>query len=174
MKKVQVKLTIPAPMRQDLENIAALTGDSIQTIIKGYVRDALYVPKHGPPQSPPPRAHRVSGIRRKRKEKIADATNTEPVPPDSTTPHPADFDPPERITKQAQLNRSEALRIFRDWATAKDKRFTDWNDAFAIACNGWIPEARPDVREYPRQALTKRDNRVMASDPKVIADPETT
>ena len=80
--------------------------------------------------------------------------------PDSTTPYPTDFDPPERITKQAQLNRSEALRIFRDWATTKEKRFTDWNDAFTIACNGWIPEARPDVREYPRQPLTPRDKRV--------------
>ena len=66
----------------------------------------------------------------------------------------------ERITKQAQLNRSEALRIFRDWATAKDKKFANWEDAFAIACNGWIPEARPDVREYPRQPLTPRDKRV--------------
>ena len=160
MKKVQVKLTIPATMKQDLKNVAALTGDSIQTIIKGYVREALYVPKQGPPQSPPPRAPRVSGIRRKRKEKIADA-NTEPVPPDSTTPHPTDFDPPERITKQAQLNRSEALRIFRDWATTKDKRFTAWNAAFAIACNGWIPEARPDVREQPRQPSTKRFDQPM-------------
>ena len=160
MKKVQVKLTIPATMKQDLKNVAALTGDSIQTIIKGYVRDALYVPKQAP-QSPPPRAHRVSGIRRKRKEKVTDVTNTEPVPPDSTTPHPTDFDPPDRIPTQAQLNRSEALRIFRDWATTKDKRFTDWNDAFAIACNGWIPEARPDVREYPRQPLTKRFDQPM-------------
>jgi len=159
MKKVQVKLTIPAPMKQDLENVAALTGDSIQTIIKGYVRDALYVPKQAT-QSSPPRAHRVSGIRRKRKEKVTDVTNTEPVPPDSTTPYPADFDPPKRITEQAQLNRSEALRIFRDWATTKEKRFTDWNDAFAIACNGWIPEARPDVREYPRQPFTKRNETV--------------
>ena len=159
MKKVQVKLTVPATMKQDLENVAALTGDSIQTIIKGYVREALYVPKQGPPQSPPPRAPRVSGNRRKRKEKIVNA-NAEPVPPDSTTPCPADFDPPERITKQAQLNRSEALRIFRDWATTKDKRFTDWNDAFAIACNGWIPEARPDVREYPRQPFTTRNETV--------------
>ena len=173
MKKVQVKLTVPATMKQDLENVAALTGDSIQTIIKGYVRDALYVPKQAP-QSPPPRAHRVSGIRRKRKEKIADASNPKPVPPDSTTPHPTDFNPPERITKQAQLNRSEALRIFRDWATAKEKKFANWEDAFAIACNGWIPEARPDVREQPRQPSTKRDNRVRASDPKVIAGPETT
>ena len=159
MKKVQVKLTIPATMKQDLENVAALTGDSIQTLIKGYLREALYVPKQGSPQSPPPRAPRVSGIRRKRKEKTANA-NTEPVPPDSTTPYPTDFDPPERITKQAQLNRSEALRIFRDWATTKDKRFIDWNDAFTIACNGWIPEARPDVREYPRQPLPERDERV--------------
>ena len=158
MKKVQVKLTIPATMKQDLKNVAALSGGSVPEVIRGYLRDALYSPPR-PTEVTPPRAPRVSGNRRKRKEKIADA-NTEPVMPDSTTPYPTDFNPPERITTQAQLNRSEALRIFRDWATTKEKRFTDWNDAFTIACNGWIPEARPDVRERPRQPLTKRNETV--------------
>ena len=157
MKKTTIKLTLSTQMKQDLKNVAALSGGSVPEVIRGYLRDALYSPPR-PTEVTLPRAHRVSGNRRKRKEKIANA-NTEPVSPDSTTPYPTDFNPPERITKQAQLNRSEALRIFRDWATTKDKRFTDWNDAFAIACNGWIPDARPDVREYPPQPLTKRDKR---------------
>ena len=155
MKKTTIKLTVSTQMKQDLQNVAALSGGSVPEVIRGYLRDALYSPPR-PTEVTPPRAPRVSGIRRKRKEKIADATNTEPVPPDSTTLYPADFNPPERITEQAQLNRSEALRIFRDWATAKEKKFANWEDAFAIACNGWIPEARPDVRESPRQPLTKR------------------
>ena len=157
MKKTKIQLTVSTQMKQDLKNVAALSGGTLAEVIRGCLRDFLYT-SHRRRSDTPPRAPRVSGNRRKRKEKIANA-NTEPVSPDSTTPYPTDFNPPERITKQAQLNRSEALRIFRDWATTKDKRFTDWNDAFAIACNGWIPDARPDVREYPPQPLTKRDKR---------------
>ena len=151
MKKVQVKLTIPATMKQDLENVAALTADSIQTLIKGYVRDALYVPKQGPPQSPPPRAHRVAEKKNKKKKK-----NNNPLTTNETTLSP-DFDPPESIARKYNLEHHGAFKRFRDWATAKDKKFTDWDDAFARACNTWLPEAAPELRLDPEQELYASD-----------------
>jgi len=151
MKKVQVKLTIPATMKQDLENVAALTADSIQTLIKGYVRDALYVPKQGPPQSPPPRAHRVAEKKNKKKKK-----NNNPLTTNETTLSP-DFDPPEAIARKYNLEHHGAVKRFRDWATATRRTSEDWNDAFAIACDSWIPQAAPELRLDPERKLYDGD-----------------
>ena len=136
-------------MRQDLENVAALTGDSIQTIIKGYLRDALYVPKQGPPQSPPPRAHRVSEKKNKKKKNNPLTTNETRMPPD--------FDPPEHIARKYHLEHHGAVKRFRDWATLTDKWFTDWNEAFAVACNGWLPQVAPELRLDPERKLYASD-----------------
>ena len=151
MKKVQVKLTIPATMKQDLENVAALTADSIQTIIKGYVRDALYVPKQGPPQSPLPRAHRVAEKKNKKKKK-----NNNPLTTNETT-LPPDFDPPEAIARKYNLEHHGAVKRFRDWATATRRTSEDWIETYRYACNTWLPQAAPALRLDPEQELYASD-----------------
>ena len=144
MKKTTIKLTLSVQMKQDLGNVAALSGGSVPEVIRGYLRDALYTPSQ-PTQVPPPRAPRVSNKSNK-KRKHYENTPEERAVPDEATPYPADFDPPVRITAKANIfDRAAAIRTFRNWAVEKGMRYADWEDAFAVACNKWMFDARPDV-----------------------------
>jgi len=156
MKKVQVKLTIPATMKQDLENVAALTADSIQTIIKGYVRDALYVPKQGPPQSPPPRAHRVAGSKYS-KDKIQPKKEATAA---SGVPLPADFAPPESIARNARLDHAKTLAAFRNLHLSNSTRYEDWEVAYRYFCNETAQKPKY-AHLHAAQPSTKRFDKCM-------------
>jgi len=159
MKKTQIKVTVSTQMKQDLQNVAALSGGSVPEVIRGYLRDSLYSPPKVT-QGPPPRARRVSGNTTTTTKETFDKESGA----DSATPYPEDFDPPERITDQARINREEAMRVFREWSLAKEKKYADWEKAFEVACHDWIPRARPHLRESGGDDLLeteKRDETVM-------------
>ena len=159
MKKTQIKVTVSTQMKQDLQNVAALSGGSVPEVIRGYLRDSLYSPPRAT-QVPPPRARRVSG----HTTTTTKETFNKEGGADSATPYPEDFDPPERITDQARINREEAMRVFREWSLAKEKKYADWEKAFEVACHDWIPRARPHLRESGGDDLLeteKRDETVM-------------
>lgn len=159
MKKTQIKVTVSTQMKQDLQNVAALSGGSVPEVIRGYLRDSLYSPPKVT-QVPPPRARRVSG----HTTTTTKETFNKEGGADSATPYPEDFDPPERITDQARINREEAMRVFREWSLAKEKKYADWEKAFEVACHDWIPRARPHLRESGGDDLLeteKRDETVM-------------
>ena len=150
MKKTTIKLTLSTQMKQDLRNVAALSGGSVPEVIRGYLRDALYSPPR-PTEVTLPRAPRVSGKKNKKKKK-----NNNPLTTNETT-LPPDFDPPEAIARKYNLEHHGAVKRFRDWATAKEKKFADWEDAFARACNSWLPEAAPELRLDPERKLYDGD-----------------
>ena len=160
MKKTQIKVTVPVRMAQDLDNVSTLSGNTVQSVIRQYLAGYLYCPQPGPPGVPPPRARRVSGnTTTTTKETVEKESGA-----DSTTPYPEDFDPPKRITDQARINREEAMRVFREWSLAKEKKYADWEKAFEVACHDWIPRARPHLRESGGDDLLeteKRDETVM-------------
>ena len=151
MKKTTIKLTVSVQMKQDLQNVAALSGGSVPEVIRGYLRDALYSPPR-PTEVHPPRAPRVSGKKNKKKKKNNNSLTT-----GKTTILPPDFDPPEHIARKYNLDHQGAVKRFRDWATASHRGFTDWNEAFAVACNTWLPEVAPELRLDPERKLYDGD-----------------
>jgi len=154
MKKTQIKVTVSTQMKQDLQNVAALSGGSVPEVIRGYLRDSLYSPPRAT-QVPPPRAHEKKGSLKKKK-KIGETTLRE----ESASEHPAkattlppDFDPPESITKRARLHRRGAIDAFINWAIKNEHKAVDWDIEFAGACK-WIRERYPQLHREP---MNRRD-----------------
>jgi len=154
MKKTQIKVTVSTQMKQDLQNVAALSGGSVPEVIRGYLRDSLYSPPRAT-QVPPSRAHEKKGSLKKKK-KIGETTLRE----ESASEHPAkattlppDFDPPESITKRARLHRQGAIDAFTNWAIKNERRAVNWDIEFAGACK-WIRERYPQLHQEP---MNRRD-----------------
>lgn len=149
MKKTQIKVTVSTQMKQDLQNVAALSGGSVPEVIRGYLRDSLYSPPRAT-QVPPPRAHEKKGSLKKKK-KIGETTLREESAsehPAKTTMLPPDFDPPESITKRARLHRQGAIDAFINWAIKNEHKAVDWDIEFAGACK-WIRERYPQLHREP-------------------------
>ena len=68
------------------------------------------------------------------------------------TPLPKDFDPPKAISEEAGVDHEKAVRFFKAQAEAKDYRYVNWDKAFALAVNGWLPQ------NYPQILQTKQEN----------------
>jgi len=154
MKKTQIKVTVSTQMKQDLQNVAALSGGSVPEVIRGYLRDSLYSPPRAT-QVPPPRAHEKKGSLKKKK-KIGETTLREESAsehPAKTTTLPPDFDPPESITKRARLHRQGAIDAFINWAIKNEHKAVDWDIEFAGACK-WIRERYPQLHREP---MNRRD-----------------
>ena len=153
MKKTQIKVTVSTQMKQDLQNVAALSGGSVPEVIRGYLRDSLYSPPRAT-QGPPPRAHDKKGSLKKKI--IGETTLRE----ESASEHPAkattlppNFDPPESITKRARLHRQGAIDAFTNWAIKNERKAVNWDIEFAGACN-WIRERYPQLHQEP---MNRRD-----------------
>lgn len=67
-------------------------------------------------------------------------------------PLPEDFDPPKAICEEAGVDHEKAVRFFKAQAEAKDYRYVNWNKAFALAVNGYLPQ------NYPQILQTKQEN----------------
>lgn len=68
------------------------------------------------------------------------------------TPLPKDFDPPKAISEEAGVDHEKAVRFFKAQAEAKDYRYVNWDKAFALAVNGYLPQ------NYPQILQTKQEN----------------
>lgn len=68
------------------------------------------------------------------------------------TPLPDDFDPPKAICEEAGVDHDKAVRFFKAQAEAKGYTYANWNKAFALAVNGWLPQ------NYPQILQTKQEN----------------
>jgi len=68
------------------------------------------------------------------------------------TPLPEDFDPPKAICEEAGVDQEKAVRFFKAQAEAKDYRYVNWDKAFALAVNGYLPQ------NYPQILQTKQEN----------------
>jgi len=65
---------------------------------------------------------------------------------------PKDFDPPKAISEEAGVDHEKAVRFFKAQAEAKGYTYANWNKAFALAVNGWLPQ------NYPQILQTKQEN----------------
>lgn len=68
------------------------------------------------------------------------------------TPLPNDFDPPKAICAEAGVDHEKAVRFFKAQAEAKGYTYANWNKAFALAVNGWLPQ------NYPQILQTRQEN----------------
>jgi len=68
------------------------------------------------------------------------------------TPLPEDFDPPKAICEEAGVDHEKAVRFFKAQSEAKDYRYVNWDKAFALAVNGYLPQ------NYPQILQTKQEN----------------
>jgi len=68
------------------------------------------------------------------------------------TPLPKDFDPPKAISEEAGVDHEKAVRFFKAQAEAKGYTYANWNKAFALAVNGWLPQ------NYPQILQTRQEN----------------
>ena len=68
------------------------------------------------------------------------------------TPLPEDFDPPKAICEEAGVDHEKAVRFFKAQAEAKGYTYANWDKAFALAVNGWLPQ------NYPQILQTKQEN----------------
>tara|TARA_R110000822_G_scaffold131580_1_gene268621 strand:- start:2 stop:463 length:462 start_codon:yes stop_codon:yes gene_type:complete len=68
------------------------------------------------------------------------------------TPLPKDFDPPKAICAEAGVDHEKAVRFFKAQAEAKGYTYANWNKAFALAVNGWLPQ------NYPQILQTRQEN----------------
>ena len=65
---------------------------------------------------------------------------------------PKDFDPPKAICEEAGVDHEKAVRFFKAQAEAKGYTYANWNKAFALAVNGYLPQ------NYPQILQTKQEN----------------
>ena len=117
-------------MKQDLKNVAALSGGSVAEVIRGAIKDTLYTPRM-PTINPTPRAHRVAGSKYS-KDKIQSKKDATAA---SGVPLPADFAPPESIARNARLDHPKTLAAFRNLHLSNSTRYEDWEVAYRYFCN---------------------------------------
>ena len=130
MKKTTIKLTVSTQMKQDLQNVAALSGGSVAEVIRGAIKDTLYTPRM-PTINPTPRAHRVAGS----KYSINKIQSKKDATAASGVPLPADFAPPESIARNARLDHPKTLAAFRNLHLSNSTRYEDWEVAYRYFCN---------------------------------------
>jgi hypothetical protein len=158
MKKTQIKVTVSTQMKQDLQNVAALSGGSVPEVIRGYLRDSLYSPPRAT-QVPPPRAHEKKGSLKKKK-KIGETTfKKESVSehPAKATTLPPDFDPPEEHATRNQLDYEKAVAVFVNWAVKNEHKAVDWDIEFHGWCRLPSTQSDPSLRKPP--TMNRRENR---------------
>ena len=130
MKKTKIQLTVSTQMKQDLKNVATLSGGTLAEVIRGCLRDFLYT-SHGRRSDTTPRAPRVAGskysINKIQPKKEATAA--------SGVPLPADFAPPESIARNARLDHPKTLAAFRNLHLSNSTRYEDWEVAYRYFCN---------------------------------------
>ncbi|MAH48877.1 hypothetical protein CMI37_23825 [Candidatus Pacearchaeota archaeon] len=138
-------------MKQDLKNVAALSGGSVAEVIRGAIKDTLYTPRI-PTINPTPRAHRVSGskysINKIQPKKEANAA--------SGVPLPADFAPPESIARNARLDHPKTLAAFRNLHLSNSTLYEDWEVAYRYFCSetaqkskyAHLHAAQPSVKRF--------------------------
>ena len=130
MKKTTIKLTVSTQMKQDLKNVAALSGGSVAEVIRGAIKDTLYTPRM-PTINPTPRAHRVAGS----KYSINKIQSKKDATAASGVPLPADFAPPQSIARNARLDHAKTLAAFRNLHLSNSTRYEDWEVAYRYFCN---------------------------------------
>ena len=153
MKKTTINLTVSTQMKQDLQNVAALSGGSVAEVIRGAIKDTLYTPRM-PTINPTPRAHRVAGS----KYSINKIQSKKDATAASGVPLPADFAPPESIARNARLDHPKTLAAFRNLHLANSTRYEDWIGAYQYFVRN---AARSEKYAHlaSAQPLTKRDPR---------------
>jgi len=67
------------------------------------------------------------------------------------TPLPEDFDPPKAICEEAGVDHEKAVRFFKAQAEAKDYRYVNWDKAFALAVNGYLPQNYPQILQAKQE-----------------------
>ena len=153
MKKTTIKLTVSTQMKQDLKNVAALSGGSVAEVIRGAIKDTLYTPRM-PVINPTPRAHRVLGSKYS-KDKIQPKKEANAA---SGVPLPADFAPPESIARNARLDHAKTLAAFRNLHLSNSTRYEDWEVAFRYFCSetaqkpkyAHLHAAQPSTKRYDK------------------------
>ena len=155
MKKTTIKLTVSPQMKQDLKNVAALSGGSVAEVIRGAIKDTLYTPRM-PTSNPTPRAHRVSGSKYS-KDKIQPKKEATAA---SGVPLPADFAPPESIARNARLDHAKTLAAFRNLHLSNSTRYEDWEVAYRYFCNETAQKPKY-AHLHAAQPSTKRFDKCM-------------
>ena len=155
MKKTTIKLTVSTQMKQDLKNVAALSGGSVAEVIRGAIKDTLYTPRM-PTINPTPRAHRVSGSKYS-KDKIQPKKEATAA---SGVPLPADFAPPESIARNARLDHPKTLAAFRNLHLSNSTRYEDWEVAYRYFCNETAQKPKY-AHLHAAQPSTKRFDKCM-------------
>jgi len=154
MKKTTIKLTVSTQMKQDLKNVAALSGGSVAEVIRGAIKDTLYTPRM-PTINPTPRARRVSGSKyNKNKEAMKKEESAA-----SGVPLPADFAPPESIARAARLDHPKTLAAFRNVHLANSTRYEDWIGAYQYFVRN-AARSEKYAHLHAGQPLIPRDERV--------------
>ena len=155
MKKTTIKLTVSTQMKQDLQNVAALSGGSVAEVIRGAIKDTLYTPRM-PTINPTPRAHRVAGskysINKIQSKKDATAASGGPLP--------ADFAPPQSIARNARLDHAKTLAAFRNLHLSNSTRYEDWEVAYRYFCNETAQKPKY-AHLHAAQPSTKRFDKCM-------------
>ena len=150
MKKTTITLTVSTQMKQDLQNVAALSGGSVAEVIRGAIKDTLYTPRM-PTINPTPRAPRVTGskysINKIQPKKESTAA--------SGVPLPADFAPSESIARNARLDHAKTLAAFRNLHLSNSTRYEDWEVAYRYFCNETAQKPKY-AHLHASQPLTKR------------------
>ena len=155
MKKTTIKLTVSTQMKQDLKNVAALSGGSVAEVIRGAIKDTLYTPRM-PTINPTPRAHRVSGSKYS-KDKIQPKMEATAA---SGVPLPADFAPPQSIARNARLDHAKTLAAFRNLHLSNSTRYEDWEVAYRYFCNETAQKPKY-AHLHAAQPSTKRFDKCM-------------
>ena len=155
MKKTTIKLTVSTQMKQDLKNVAALSGGSVAEVIRGAIKDTLYTPRM-PTINPTPRAQRVSGSKYS-KDKIQPKKAATAA---SGVPLPADFAPPQSIARNARLDHPKTLAAFRNLHLSNSTRYEDWEVAYRYFCNETAQKPKY-AHLHAAQPSTKRFDKCM-------------
>ena len=155
MKKTTIKLTVSTQMKQDLKNVAALSGGSVAEVIRGAIKDTLYTPRM-PTINPTPRAHRVSGSKYS-KDKIQPKKEATAA---SGVPLPADVAPPQSIARNARLDHAKTLAAFRNLHLSNSTRYEDWEVAYRYFCNETAQKPKY-AHLHAAQPSTKRFDKCM-------------
>ena len=150
MKKTTIKLTVSVQMKQDLRNVAALSGGSVAEVIRGAIKDTLYTPRM-PTINPTPRAPRVTGSKYS-KDKIQPKKEATAA---SGVPLPADFAPPESIARNARLDHAKTVAAFRNLHLSNSTRYEDWEAAYRYFCSETAQKSKY-AHLHAGQPLTKR------------------
>ena len=154
MKKTKIQVIVSTQMKQDLKNVATLSGGTLAEVIRGCLRDFLYT-SHGRRSDTPPRARRVSGSKyNKNKEATKKEENAA-----SGTPRPPDFDPPESIARAARLDHAKTLAAFRNVHLANSTRYEDWIGAYQYFVRN-AARSEKYAHLHAGQPLPERDERV--------------